>query len=396
MSVYADRCYDIQLLDGSEKLVDFGFDTTYNWWATTESFTNRQRIYINDYVSDNYLQITKPEFSPDGNKWAFFAKSMGGWNLIYDSVEIELNADNPGTILFGSDSKNILYSFFRGDLEKIISVKDTIDMRYRNGKLFINNDGTKFAFVESRGGVKTVYNDGNISESYQDILPIGYWYDDNFAFAAYDGANWKVIIGNEVVSGIYQNISEAKINLTGDYLAFIGSLAFGREEAVLISNQMNEPISGKNYTSIQGLAISPQEPMLAYKAKTQLNDEIVVFNSVEYSIGRENSNPFFSYDGREMYFISCNIDCNLVVNGKKITAPNGIFLDGTYARKPKSNTIAYASSASLVVRDLDTQILYAGKMMDYTGPVRFNWRTNEYESLGVINNRLYLQICGFQ
>ena len=394
MSVKADKCYEVRLLDGSEQLVDFGFDTTYNWWATTQSFSNRKRMYINEYTSENYLELSKPQFSPDGEKWAFFAKDMGGWNLITNEKEIQILADNPGTVLFGSDSQKMIYSFYRADNEFIISEEDTLQMRFRSGSLFINNTGDKFAFVESRGGIKTIYNDGKISQSFQDIIPFGYWHDDRFAYAAYDGSTWSVFIGNKRVSNIYQDISEARINLTGDYLAFIATLSVGRFEAVLISDMMSQPLTGKNYKLITGLAIHPHEPMLAYKALDLQNNEIVVFNSVEYSGGRENSVPSFSFDGSEMYFIACTIDCNLVVNGRRIRAPNGIFLDGIYARKPKSNSIAYATSTSLVVRDLETQILYAGAMMDYTGAVRFNWRMNEYESLGVINNRLYLQACG--
>lgn len=394
MSVKADKCYEVQLLDGSEELIEFGFDTTYNWWATTQSFSNRQKMHINDYVSDNYLELSKPQFSPDGENWAFFAKDMGGWNLITSEKEIQILADSPGTILYGSDSQKMIYSFFRADNEFIVSETDTLQMRFRSGPLFINNSGDKFAFVESRGGIKTIFNSGKSSESFQDIIPIGYWHDDRFAYAAYDGSTWSVFIGDKRVSNIYQDISEPKINLTGDYLAFIATLSFGRYEAVLISDKMSTPITGKNYNLITGLAIHPHEPMLAYKAIDLQNNEIVVFNSVEYSGGRENSVPSFSYDGSEMYFIACTIDCNLVVNGKQIRAPNGIFIEGVYARKPKSNSIAYASSTSLVVRDLETQTLYAGAMMDYTSTVRFNWRMNEYESLGVINNRLYLQACG--
>lgn len=395
MSVKADRCYDVQLLDGSEELVDFGFDTTYNWWAKTQTFSNRKKLYINDFNSENFLEITNPQFSPNGERWGFFAQDMGGWNLVTNSKEIQIHADKPGTILFGSDSKEILYSYYRGDVETIVSIKDTIEMRFRNGDLFINNDGTKFAFVESRGGIKTIFNDGKVSESFQDIQPIGYWHDDRFAYAAYDGATWRIMIGDEQASAVYQYMPDMKINLTGDYLAFVGGLPFGRYEAVLISDLFSRPQAGKNYNQISGLAIHPHEPMIAYRAVNQINNQIVVFNSVEYSGGRENSVPYFSYDGREMYYIACTIDCNIVVNGRKITAPNGIFLDGNYAMKPKSNTIGYASSTSLVVRDLETNILYAGKMMDFTGPVRFNWRINEYEALAIINNRLYLQACGF-
>lgn len=395
VSSYADKCYDVQLTDGGEELVDFGMDTTFNWWAVTQTFSNRQRMYINDYSSDNFVSLSKPIFSPDGEKWAFFAKGFSGWDLVYGDTLIRINADNPGDILFSSNSEKILYSYYRSDLLEVVSVDDTMNVRYKEGPLFINNTGDKFAYVESRGGIKTIYNDGKVSEGFQDIRPIGYWHNDDFAYAAFDGANWKIFIGEEERSDMYSNIFEYKINLTGDYLAFLGTLNFGGSEAVLIDDNMSEPITGKNYPQVMGLAIHPHIAMFAYRALTQLNTDIVVFNSVEYTGGRENSNPYFSYDGSEMYFIACTIDCNLIVNGKQITAPNGIFLDGEYAKKPNSNTLGHASSTSLVVRDLDTRELYAGKMMDYTASVRYNWRLGEYESLGVINNRLYLQACEF-
>lgn len=395
VSSYADKCYEIQLTDGSEDLVDFGLDTTFNWWAVTQTFSNRQKMYINDYTSDNFVGLSKPVFSPDGEKWAFFAQGFSGWDIVYGDSLIELNADRPGDILFSSNSENILYSYYRSDLLTVVSIDDTVNVRYKEGSLYINNTGDKFAYIESRGGIKTVYNDGKVSEGFQDIRPIGYWHNDDFAFAAFDGANWKIYIGEEERSDMYSNIFEYKINLTGDYLAFLGTLNFGGSEAVLIDDNMSAPMTGKNYPQVMGLAIHPHQAMFAYRAFTQLNTEIVVFNSVEYTGGRENSNPYFSYDGSEMYFIACTIDCNLIVNGQQITAPNGIFIDGEYAKKPNSNTLGYASSTSLIVRDLDENELYAGMMMEYTEFVRYNWRLGEYESLGVINNRLYLQACEF-
>jgi tricorn protease-like protein len=64
-----------------------------------------------------------------------------------------------------------------------------------------------------------------------------------------------------------------------------------------------------------------------------------------------------------------------------------------FVMKPRSKTIAYATSSNLVVRDLVSGTIYAGKMMDYTTKPIYDWRKKSYISLGVISRRVYLLEC---
>ena len=70
----AQHCFDYMLFDGSEKLVTFGMDTTDNWWAVTQPFTESYRLIVNGYKTDVYKDIRQLTFSPNAERWACFLK----------------------------------------------------------------------------------------------------------------------------------------------------------------------------------------------------------------------------------------------------------------------------------------------------------------------------------
>jgi len=49
----------------------------------------------------------------------------------------------------------------------------------------------------------------------------------------------------------------------------------------------------------------------------------------------------------------------------------------------------------MAVREIEFNRLYAGMMVDELIPPRYNWRKQRYESLGKINQKLYLLTCNF-
>lgn len=78
------------LLDGSEKLAQYGLDSLGNWWAITSPFENQFRVYINGRETAAYDTLTGLQFSASGKHWAFFGENNTGWNLITDSIVIPL------------------------------------------------------------------------------------------------------------------------------------------------------------------------------------------------------------------------------------------------------------------------------------------------------------------
>jgi len=107
------------------------------------------------------------------------------------------------------------------------------------------------------------------------------------------------------------------------------------------------------------------------------------------------SKPTFTYDGSELYFIGCDIECFVNINGRKYSIPANLPFKTICAKKPGSLTIAYSSSSSMVVRSLDNNRIIASRVFDKLTQPRYNWRRDEYEALGVINNRLYMIFSKF-
>ena len=94
-----------------------------------------------------------------------------------------------------------------------------------------------------------------------------------------------------------------------------------------------------------------------------------------------------------MYFIGCDIDCFVSVNGKRYDVSNSVDVSQNIVIAPGTETIAYTTSSSLVVKSLTSKNLNAGMMVDSITKPRYNWRSQKYEALGMINNKLYLLTC---
>jgi hypothetical protein len=146
------------------------------------------------------------------------------------------------------------------------------------------------------------------------------------------------------------------------------------------------------YDAASGLALHPTVSLYSYLAERNLV-KYIVFNSAEYPGGRINGYPKFTYDGDELYYISCDIDCYIGVNGKNNLLNTNMEVGMDIAIAPGTQTYSYATSSTLVVAKFDSKGLTAGMMVDYTISPRYNRFEKRYETLGVINNKLYLMTC---
>jgi hypothetical protein len=121
--------------------------------------------------------------------------------------------------------------------------------------------------------------------------------------------------------------------------------------------------------------------------------EYIVLNNTEYWGGEQVGAPQFSFEGTELSYMGCNVNCFLIINGKRYSFGMNMGTDFYYASAPGSNTLAYPSNAGLNVIDLETNVVSMGRMMDAAFGVRYNRFNKTYESLGTINGRLYLMSC---
>ena len=390
----AQKCIDYMLLQGPENISAYGVDTTDHWWSVIESVKGSYRMVIDGKRSEIYRNIKNLVFSPDGNRWAYFAQDNVQWYLIANDTTIMIPASDVGDMNFSPNSQSLVYSYMEGEYEKIILPNKKINVYQRQGNLYLSQSGDKFAFIGFRGDLKVININGVESPAYQDIKPIGFWYDNKMIYAAKNGTVWEIYKDDKAISETYMDIYDCAINNQGNVFAVLARQSGGRCVGILFSDEYTEPIISKPYDNVSSLALHPSLPMFAFKGSID-NNYFIVLNNIEYHAGREPGIPFFTYDGSDLYFLGCDLDCFVNVNGQKYSVPAQFDLGMYYAMKPSSKTIAYTTSTSMAVREIEFNRLYAGMMVDELIPPRYNWRKQRYESLGKINQKLYLLTCNF-
>ncbi len=385
-------CNDYLLLDGSEPVVGYAMDTTDNWWAVTSPFNEKYRLVVNGDESEVYDDITRPVFSPDGSRWACFGLYNNSWYLLTRDSVVGLPATKIGEIIYSADSQTMVYSYFESELEIIRFGSKRIEALYRTGPMFLSQNGKKLAFMGRYGTSMMLNVNGREYEQFDQIIPFGFWQNGEMLYAAGSSPSWQIYKGDKPFADIYYDISEATINLDGTCAAFVTTMSSGKKYCVMISDEYYDPLAGKLYDNIYGLTLHPEIPLIAYNA-VYSGINLVVLNSTEYMGGEFTGSPKFSYDGKDLLFVGCDIDCFANINGRKYVIYDNINIRQKYAFKPGSGTIAYTTGTTMIVRFLESGDLHSGMMVDEIKDIRYNWRKGRYESLGKINQRLYMLTC---
>lgn len=385
-------CEDFMIWDGSEAVENYGIDSTGNWWIISTPYKNFKRLIVNGDETEEYNQISKPIFSHNGKRWAAFGEYGGTWYIITNDDLIELKATGVGKLGFTNDSKHLVYSYKSSEIEFIVLPQKTIQVIGNAGTFFINEDASMFAFSGMRGSKFVVNINGKETTTFDDILPIGFWHDNTFLYAAKNGNNWQVYKNNRAISENYNLIKEVAINRFGTVAAALVETSAGFQTSLTISDDYYEPILGRNYDFASYLTLHPELPLVAYFAKSGLSS-VIVQNTAEYSTYLNTGVPQYSSDGNDLIFAACEFDCFVAVNGKRYQLKNPITPQNQIAIKSGSNTVAYSTSSNMNLLFLETNKMHAGMMADQVLPPIFNSRTNRYETIGYINNRLYLLTC---
>jgi hypothetical protein len=386
------KCFDFQLLDGAEPLIYYGMDTTYNWYAITQPFQNRFRLIVNGEELESMLNVSVPVFSQDGERWAAFAEDNVGWMLFTEEDMISFNATSVGDVVFSEDSKVLAYSYYEGTLAIIkLGDKEFSDYRKKKG-LWIDHKGEKIAYIIENANQEVVkVNDKQIN-SFDKVYPVGFWEDGGFIYVGEIGGYFQVYKDKEPFSDMYQNIPDIKINRKGDVLAFIALQMGNRYVATLISDEFAEPIVSDRYDMISDLNLHPTAAIMSYSA-VLFNAFTINMNLTKYFSAEFNSSPQFTWNGDELYFIGCRINCFFSINGQNFNTETNLPVDRYYARKPDSDSFAFSTNSALIVRYISNGEMRSGMMVNNAIEPRYNRFDDRYEALGVINDRLYLLTC---
>lgn len=392
-SVQSQKCNDFLLFDGSENVISFDIDTTGNWWILTQPYSDEYRLILPNRRTSTYKEIKDMTFSPDGNRWAFFGRENTGWNLVTSDTIIPLFCEEVIQIGFSKNSEGLFFACRNGLQTSVFYNNKQAYIINFNGKIFSNFNGNLIAFVLTKGNTKTLIIPGRFkSENFDEIHPVGFWYDDDFIYAGKHGNFWQIFKNQTPLTEEFLEILDMEINWNGTVAAFVVSRNLSEKAVVIISETYYEPYYSRSYDNIYNLEIHPTEPITVFIAKKGDNS-FVVYGNVEYSLGSSESFLKFSYDGSEIYYCYCNIECYLYVDGNRHSLSSGISCQKDLARKPQTSTIAYTNNSTLVLLDYFTNILYSGMMVNKTTKPIYNWKTQRYEALGEINNKIYLLTC---
>jgi hypothetical protein len=296
-----------------------------------------------------------------------------------------------GELRFSPRSDLLAYSYFDAARE-IIKFRDKEYIsNFRVDRLYISQDSRRLAYIEKRGNQYFVLVNGREYGGFDDVKPVGFWRDGKFIYAVKQGYGWLVYKGDEPLSEDYDDIPEIKMNDFGTVLGFSAVTSASTMVAIMFTDEYIEPIVGRDYNNIQNIILHPELAMIAYNADLR-GDNVVVFNFTEYFGGNLMGKPNFSWDG-ELYFMGCNNDCFLNVNGRQHQGLGRFDPDMPLALNYKFKEFAFVDGASMNVRGLNEDMQWSGIMVDETAAPRYNRRERKFEALGRIFDRLYLMQC---
>lgn len=389
---HAQRCNDSLAYDGFEDVASMGIDSTGNYWILTQPTEGYYRLIVNGIQSEQYQNIKHLTFSPDGKKWAFFAKDNVTWYLITNDKKLEIYCDNVVNLGFSPNSEVIYYVYLVGSEHHFVIGNKTIKATGAIGDVYLSYGAERFAIGIRRGGMTYYQLQGWETPQYDDIKPVGFWNDGSFIYIVKIGDSWEIYKDRNSISERFWGINDYAINLTGTVAGFLVRRSQNTSAGVLLSDDYYEPLITKSYESVSSLALHPHIPLMAFKAMDAENYYIVMSNT-EYAGGRETGTPKWTHDGSQLFFSGCATDCFVNVNGRRFNLFQMFDMLDNFVMKPGSNTIAYSTSSSFIVRYLETKELVAGKMVDYIITPIYSWRHNAYMTLGLISNRVYLMQC---
>lgn len=388
------QCSEQLLLDGKENIIEYGMDTTRHWWAVTEPFTQRYRLTVDSVQTNVYTQISPPVFSPDGIKWATFALDNLRWFLVANDTVMFANATEPQQIFFSADSR-VMGIAFRQETEDIIRWNGReIRTLNRVGNVFISPGGERVAYLLQRGLQMSLMVDRTEIAVAEEIKPIGFWNDGEFLYAIRSGKQWTVFKNTKEMSGLAAEVGDAVVNASGNVAAVALKLFNQRWQVSLFSDEYYEPQKGREYNSVSDMTLHPQLALVVYKA-VRNGATFIVQNTAEYAGGAEETGkPQYSFDGKDVFFAGQDgSDSFINISGNKISLKSQLSASGSYAFAPGKKTLAFASSSTLVVQNFEKETLRAGFMVDQLISPRYNRFLKRYETLGRINQRLYLIVC---
>jgi hypothetical protein len=228
---------------------------------------NRLRVLFDGRVGpavDTIAQLHRTgadgpfEFSPDGQRCAYIAKSKGKWSAVIDD-QFGPGFDAIGKLVFSSDSRRVAYSARSGKKwyvvtgdEKSVALQDVAELLYRP-------DG-EYAYAARSAGLYRLVDAGVAGPAFEKIANVVFSQDSKrVAYAARQHGRWTAVIDGRVGSQ-FTKVDDIVFDPTGSHVAFRATQ--GKKERVVADGQL-----GPEYDSVTAPVFHPTDHTVMYVAR---------------------------------------------------------------------------------------------------------------------------------
>ncbi|MBI2793536.1 MAG: hypothetical protein HYX66_02665 [Ignavibacteria bacterium] len=385
-------CTDTLLIENPVAIESYGIDTTGHWWAILRPFDKWKLLVVDGVPYGPYEQISQPVFANVGTDWVSIVSTDVRWwlvgprRLLQTSSTIEF-------VRFATLTEELWWVESNGQDTRITNGERSYATGYPVKDLWVDPQGIVVWWTEKQMNQVCLIRNGALRGCSDDVILGGVWQDGRVLCALKSGDKWSVVLGDETLSTNLSKVRAIKTNVYGQVATWSAMDLAGTVKVWMYTDDFQNPWESRalQYAD-SAIALHPSEPLVAFRATIQGNT-VVCYNSAEYPQGTRSSNPAFSHDGMQMVYSSYQDDNYIVVNGKRKLVNAGVPMLAPPLIDSKGTHAAWPSATTLVVYDLEYDILTMGKMCDVVSDAVYDWREKTFKALGMVSQRLYLLKC---
>lgn len=391
-STISSSCTDSLLLTTVVAIERCDIDTSGHWWAIVQPFTQAKALVVDGKSYGVWDTLQPPAFAYDGSTWIAPAVRSGQVAVI--------TPDGPEHRLY----RILGYSFPTESAVPWFIEEDGANTRITNGERLytsgyaisdfcIHPSGMVVAWVERRDGVDVLLRNGLEVARSSLIHLYAVWANADCLYTVTNGIQTTLHLGATEIAGGIRQMAALRVNPSRTIAAWQASNGSGVYHSYLYTDDYVHPWEGPPVVAPDlGLALSPFDALIAYRGTVQ-GSKVVGYNAATYPQGLEASAPVFSHNGAVMAYCSKDNADYVVINGKRILVNASVPTTDTIAVSSTGETVAWCSSTTLVVLNLEFTRLTMGKMCDSMGRAVFDRRTGTFKALGIMGGRLYMLSC---
>ncbi len=389
-TMHAD-CTDTMLLGNEEPLVRYGIDSTGHWWAITQPFEGIEHLYVDGKRYGPFNRIEPPIFSRSGASWGTVGERNTQWSIVTAEGSRHIEGTGLESLMYPPASDELWYVVLNGTDRVLTNGQRTYRCLNPTGTFAFDPAGITVWYVGQRGNSQALVRNGEDVAQGESIQLGGIWADARPFYAIGNGARYTVYLGDEELASNLTFVNMLQVNPSGTVCAF-SAASTGPAYVYMYTDDYIQPWMSPVVEGISDVTLSPADPLVAYRA-TRRGTRVIMFNNADYSAGLETGPLTFSNNGAFLVYAGRDSEEFFAVNGKRYRVKGRVSTGARLAVHPTKHYVGYSSATTLVMWDVELDIMRLGRMCDSAGPTVYDVKADAFKALGVYGGRLFLMTC---